>query len=94
MYDGENRRLGKANDTGARRRDEDIAQRQEEFRLLRDKVLLLLGASGLLGLALAAVAFDIKNQAIALAALTAFSGILGAPTVLRLDEKRRGNGSA
>lgn len=61
---------------------------REEFALLRDKVLLVVGVVGILGIAFAAVITDVKNPEVALAALTIFGGLLGAPTVLRLDEKR------
>lgn len=67
---------------------ENVRRRQEEFRLFRDKVLLGLGTTGLVGLGFAAVFIGFKNEAIALALLTVFGGILGVPTVLRLDEKR------
>lgn len=62
--------------------------RQEEFRLFRDKVLLGLGTVGLVGMGLASIFFGFKNDAIALSLIVAFSGLLGAPTVLRLDERR------
>lgn len=82
----------KLKDTGQRRRKTDIVERQEEFRLLRDKILLAVGSVGVMGVGFAAVAVGIKDSAVALAALTVFATLLGAPTVLRLDEKRR-NGS-
>jgi hypothetical protein len=76
-------------DNGLRRRKADIEERQDEFRLLRDQILLAVGAIGVLGIGLAAVIIGVKDSAVALAALTVFATLLGAPTVLRLDEKRR-----
>jgi hypothetical protein len=67
---------------------ETVRKRQEEFRLFRDKCLLFLGTVGLVGMGLAAVFIGFKNEAIALSLIVAFSGLLGAPTVMRLDEKR------
>lgn len=84
-------------DTGQRRREADIYERQEEFRLFRDKVLLGVGTVGVLGVGFAAIAVGVKDSAVALAALTVFATLLGIPTALRLDEKRRngnGNGSS
>ena len=86
------RRTQEVDDSGERRRKTDLRERQEEFRLFRDKVLLTIGAVGVIGIALAAVFIKIHDEALALAALTAFATLLGAPTVLRIDEKRR-NGS-
>lgn len=85
------RRGSESSDNGERRRKNDIAERQEEFRLFRDKVLLTLGSVGLAGLALAAVFIGFKNEAIALTLATIFAGILGIPTALRLDERRSTN---
>lgn len=67
---------------------ETVEKRQAEFRLFRDKVLLGLGTTGLVGLGFAAVFIGFKNDAIAIALLTVFGGILGVPGILRLDEKR------
>lgn len=79
---------------GIKRRRSDIVARQEEFRLFRDKVLLAVGSLGVIGVGFAAIAVGVKDSAVALAALTVFATLLGAPTVLRLDEKRRnGNGT-
>lgn len=69
----------------------EAPNRQDEFRLLRDKVLLGLGTTGLTALTIAAVFVGFKNEAIALALATIFAGLLGAPAVLRLDEKRSNN---
>jgi hypothetical protein len=68
--------------------------RQEEFRLFRDKVLLGLGTVGIVGMTLAAVFIGFKNEAIALSLIVAFSGLLGAPTMLRLDERRNSSGKS
>lgn len=76
-------------DTGERRRQQDIRERTEDFRLLRDRILLTVGAVGLCSITIAAVFIEIKNQAVVLAALTAFASLLGLPTALRLDERRR-----
>lgn len=90
MYDGPERRKDpEVPDTGERRRQDDIDERVEEFRLLRDKALLLIGGVGLCIVTFAAIFVDIKSPELALAAMTAFAGLLGAPTVLRLDERRR-----
>jgi hypothetical protein len=77
-------------DTGERRRREDLERRTEEFRLFRDKVLLALGGIIVIGVGLASVFVPVQNEALALAALTVGGGLLGAPAVLRLDERRRG----
>lgn len=88
-------RRGNGVDNGERRRKVDIYERQEEFRLFRDKVLLAVGSLGVLTVGFAAIAVGVKDSAVALAALTVFATLLGAPTVLRLDEKRRnGNGNS
>jgi hypothetical protein len=76
-------------DTGARRRQADIDERVEEFRLIRDKILLLIGGVGLCIVTFAAIFIDVKSPELVLAAMTAFAGLLGAPTVLRFDERRR-----
>jgi len=88
-YTGPDRRSGDRPDTGRRRRQQDLAERQAEFRLFRDKVLLALGVTIVLGVGLAAVFIDVQNESLALAALTAGAGLLGAPVALRLDERRR-----
>lgn len=67
----------------------EMDARREEFRLFRDKVLLLVGVTGVLGITVSAVLFGVHDPTVALAALTLFGGLLGAPTVLRLDERRR-----
>lgn len=87
------RRDGDSGDTGDRRRSSDVYERQEEFRLLRDKILLTVGTLGVVGIAVAAIAVGIKDSAVALAALAVFGTLLGVPTALRLDEKRKTNGS-
>jgi multisubunit Na+/H+ antiporter MnhB subunit len=71
-----------------------VYERQEEFRLFRDKVLLAIGSFGVMGVGFAAIAVGVKDSAVALAALTVFATLLGVPGFLRLDEKRKsGNGS-
>lgn len=92
-YEGPDRRKDPTRpDTGRRRRQMDLEARQAEFRLFRDKVLLGLGVVIVLGVGLAAVFIDVQNESLALAALTAGAGLLGAPVALRLDERRRENG--
>lgn len=86
------RRQDASDDIGARRRSSDVQDRQNEFRLLRDKVLLTVGAVGVVGIAVASITIGVKDSAVALAALTVFAALLGVPTALRLDEKRRTNG--
>lgn len=90
-FSGEEKRSGSLQDTGQRRRKND-EERMAEFRLLRDKVLLGVGVAGVLGLAIAAVTIGVKDSALALAALAVFGGLLGAPTVLRLDERSSRSG--
>ena len=85
------RRGSDAPDSGRRRRREDLERRQEEFTLFRDKVLLALGGVIVVGVGLAAIFVDVANESLALAALTVGGGLLGAPTVLRLEERRRGD---
>jgi hypothetical protein len=80
------RRNGMTPDSGHRRRETDS---REEFALLRDKILLGLGSLIVGGLSLAAVFGNIHNPEIALASLTVGAGLLGAPTILRWDERRR-----
>lgn len=75
------RRKGQAADTGQRRREED-------FALVRDKILLGLGSLIVGGLSVAAVFGHIHSTDIALACLTVGAGLLGAPTILRWDESR------
>lgn len=87
------RRGDSSHDNGERRRKSDVYERQEEFRLLRDKILLTIGAVGVMGIAVASISVGVKDSALALAALTVFAGLLGMPTALRLDEKRKSNGS-
>src|ERR1044072_6405888 len=83
-------RRGTKPDSGERRRKSDmtIKERQEEFRLFRDKLLLSIGGLGVIGITISAIAIGVKDSALALAALTVFATLLGAPTVLRWDEKR------
>lgn len=89
-YDGPDRRKDpKRPDTGDRRRQADIEERIEEFRLLRDKALLIIGGIGLCAATLSAIFVEVKSPELLLAAMTAFAGLLGAPTVLRYDERRR-----
>jgi hypothetical protein len=80
------RRRGELPDTGERRRKTD-EECQADFKLLRDKVLLMVGTFGVLFIAIASVFLDVKNSTIALAALTVCAGLLGAPVALRLDER-------
>jgi hypothetical protein len=75
-----------SSDSGRRRRATD---KEEDFALFRDKVLLGIGALIVNGIALAAVIGNIRNPEVALAALTVGGGLLGAPTILRWDEKAR-----
>lgn len=80
----------KKTDTGERRRKGELEDRQSEFRLFRDKVLLGLGTVGLTAEGCAAIFVGFKNEAIALSLAMIFAGLLGIPTALRLDEKRHG----
>lgn len=80
-------------DTGQRRRRSDLKERQEEFRLFRDKVLLIIGSVGVVGIAIAAVISGVKDSALAIAALSVFATLLGIPAALRIDE-RRANGKS
>lgn len=75
-------------DTGQRRRRSDMHERQEEFRLFRDKVLLTIGTIGVVGIAVAAVISGVKDSALAIAALSVFATLLGIPAALRVDERR------
>lgn len=77
-----------APDTGQRRRRVDLEQRQEEFKLLRDKVLLIVGTVGIVAITGAAVLVGVKDSALAIAALSVFAALLGLPTALRIDERR------
>jgi membrane protein implicated in regulation of membrane protease activity len=79
------RRHQKKDDTGERRRHTD---EREEFALLRDKVLLIIGAAIVAVIGAASVFLDIRNQSIALAVLAVGATLLGAPTVLRWDESK------
>lgn len=79
------RRNGAA-DNGDRRRRQDA---EETWRLRRDKLLFGIGAAGVTVITLATVLLDVKSEALALALVTLFGGLLGAPTILRLDERRR-----
>jgi len=98
-YKEQDRRKRRENPTDHQRREADRAEirdRQEEFRLLRDKILLTIGGAGVIGITLAAVVTGVKDSSLALAALTVFATLLGAPSFLRFDERRRdgsGNGS-
>jgi hypothetical protein len=80
------RRTDATPDTGHRRRESD---RMEDFQLLRDKVLLFLGAGIAVVVLIAAIFGNIHNPEVALAVLGLASALLGAPTILRLDERRR-----
>lgn len=82
------RRSGRELDNGERRRDADIQDRVESFRLLRDKILLGFGLTGVAAITIASIVIGVKDSALALAALTLFGTILGAPAFLRLDERR------
>jgi hypothetical protein len=79
------RRHGRKPDTGHRRREVDPV---DEFNLFRDKVLLVIGGFILLSDTLAAIFLNIKNPEVAIAVATAAAGFLGAPSILRLDERR------
>ena len=79
------RRNSQKPDTGRRQRETD---RQQDFALLRDKILLGLGSLIVGGLSLAAVFVDIHSTELAVAALTAGASLLGAPMILRWDEGR------
>jgi hypothetical protein len=72
--------------TDYRRRREE---RREDFRDLRDKILLIFGLSGVFAMAVVSVLIEIKNPSIALAVTTLFGGFAASPGVLRLDERRR-----
>jgi len=72
-------------DTGHRRRESDA---REEWELQREKILLTLGLVIVIGIGIASIFLDIKNNEIALAVLAVGAGFLGAPTVLKLDERR------
>lgn len=65
-----------------------IRTRREEFSLLRDKVLLIVGTTGVIGIAVSAITIGVKDAGLALAALTVFGGIMGAPAAFRADESR------
>jgi hypothetical protein len=62
--------------------------KRDEFVLLRDKILLGLGLWGFVAICTAGVFVHIKNPNVVLAALTLCGALLGAPTFLRIDEKR------
>lgn len=79
------RRTGQP-DVGKRRRRSDPV---DEFALFRDRVLLGLGGTIFLVVTGAAIFVDIRNPEVALAALTVAAGLLGAPSILRLDEARQ-----
>jgi hypothetical protein len=63
-------------------------ERREEWALKRDQALLVAGLLGVFAITVAAITVGIKDSAVALAALTLFGGLLGAPSLLRLDEAR------
>ena len=77
------RRTSQKNDTGHRQRAAD-----EDWALLRDKILLGLGSLIVGGLSFAAVFVDIHSTELAIAALTVGASLLGAPMILRWDERR------
>lgn len=79
------RRTG-APDSGHRRRESDPV---DDFALFRDRVLLALGGTILLVVTGAAIFVKIKNPEVALAAVTVAAGLLGAPSIIRLDEQRQ-----
>lgn len=62
--------------------------KRDEFALMRDKLLLGFGMGGIIVIVLSAIFLEIKNPELALAALTICGGLLGAPTILRYDERR------
>lgn len=81
-------------DTGDRRRHIDYKERQDRQRLVRDWVLLGTGALGVVCLGVASVFVEIKSDPLALGVLGVCATLLGAPTALRFDErKRNGNGN-
>ena len=79
------RRTHSKPDSYRRRRQTDPAREA----LLRDRVLLAFGVAIVFSIALAAIFVDIKNPEVALAALTVGGGLLGAPSIIRLDEARQ-----
>lgn len=62
--------------------------KRDEFALTRDKFLLGFGMSGIIVIVMASIFLEIRNPELALAALTICGGLLGAPTILRYDERR------
>ena len=65
-----------------------MEERRAEWALKRDQILLGFGMFGVLVIVGFSVTVGIKDPAIALALLTLFGGLLGAPGILRLDEAR------
>lgn len=80
------RRAGQHSDSGRRRRKTDPV---DDFALFRDRALLAIGGAIVVVIAAAAIFVDIKNPEVALAALTLGGGLLGAPSMIRLDEARQ-----
>jgi hypothetical protein len=86
-YDGPDRRRRQADDfPGPDRRGRNG---RERFLLIRDSVLVGVGAVGILAVTIAALFVGIKDSAVALAVLATCGGLLGLPTWARLDELRR-----
>lgn len=80
-------RRGTKEDSGVRRRATDPVRERDDFMLFRDKVLLTVGSIGVTGIGLASVFLKIHNAEIAIAALTVFAGLLGLPSVMKLDQR-------
>lgn len=66
----------------------DAAERDERVRFVRDVLLVTIGSVGVVGIGIAAVFVQIQNESLALAVLAVFASFLGAPTFLRIDEKK------
>jgi hypothetical protein len=67
-----------------------VADAREQWRLRRDKILTF-GSLGLLfGIAIGAAVTDLRDPTIFAALVAGAFGLLGAPFVLRADERRNG----
>jgi hypothetical protein len=85
-YDGPERRQHEAPDyEGPERRRNG----RERFILIRDSVLVGVGSFGLIAVTIAALFVGVKDSAVALAVLATCGGLLGLPTLARMDESRR-----
>lgn len=82
----ERRSDGPPPDNGERRRARD---REEDWRLRRDKLLFSIGAAGVSVITAAALLLELKNVEIVLGLLTVFGGLLGAPFVFGLGDRAR-----